>query len=79
MDRAGKVTIPLMIRRQSGIEPGVPVEVRLENGNVIIDCDFRPTKLEQKGRLHVGIPTRKMPSLSMKVVEGTRRKLRKRR
>ena len=37
MDRAGRITIPLKIRRQSGIELGVPVEVRLENGEVIID------------------------------------------
>lgn len=79
MDRAGRITIPLKIRRQSGIELGVPVEVRLENGEVIINCDLRLTKLEKRGRLLVGIPSRNTPSLSMKVVERTRRKLRKQR
>ena len=79
MDRRGRITIPLKTRRQFVIQPGVPVEVRLENGDVLIYRGFRPMKLEQRGQLLVGIPSRNMPSLSMKIVERTRRKSHKQR
>lgn len=77
MDRRGRLTIRFNIRRQSGIEVDVPVEGRLENRAVITTCGFRLTKLEQSGRPLVGTPTWGMPSLLMKVEEGTWRRLRK--
>ena len=79
MDRAGRLVIPKEIRRESGIKPGMPLEVRLENGTIAITPAPLPVKLEWKGRLLVAVATQNTPSLKNNKVERTRRKLPKER
>ena len=51
IDHAGKLVIPKDIDRESGIKPGMPLDVRWENGKIAITPAPLLIKLEQKGRL----------------------------
>jgi AbrB family looped-hinge helix DNA binding protein len=79
IDHAGRLVIPKDIRRESGIKPGMPLEVRCENGIITITAAPLPVKLEWKGRLLVAAPTKDTPSLKKNKVERTRRELHKER
>lgn len=79
IDHAGRLVIPKDIRRESGIEPGMPLEVRWEKGAIAITPAPLPVKLERKGRLLVAVPTEGAPRLSADTVERTRKALRKER
>jgi AbrB family looped-hinge helix DNA binding protein len=79
IDHAGRLVIPKDIRRESGIKPGMPLEVRWEKGAIAITPAPLAVKLERKGRLLVAVPTKDAPRLSTETVERTRKTLRKER
>lgn len=79
IDQAGRLVIPKDIRRESGIKPGMPLEVRWEKGAIAITPAPLPVKLERKGRLLVAVPTEGAQRLSADTVERTRKALRKER
>jgi AbrB family looped-hinge helix DNA binding protein len=79
IDHAGRLVIPKDIRRESGIKPGMPLEVRWEKGAIAITPAPLPVKLERKGRLLVAVPARATLPLSTDTVERTRKALRKER
>jgi AbrB family looped-hinge helix DNA binding protein len=79
IDHAGRLVIPKNIRRESGIKPGMPLDVRWEKGAIAITPSPLPVKLKRKGRLLVAVPTKGTPRLSMEIVERTRKTLRKER
>jgi AbrB family looped-hinge helix DNA binding protein len=79
IDKAGRLVIPKDIRRESGIKPGMPLDVRWENGMIAIAPTPLPVKLERKGRLLVAVPTKDTPRLSADTVERTRKRLRRER
>ena len=79
IDHAGRLVIPKDIRRESGIKPGMPLEVRWEKGAIAITPAPLTVKLERKGRLLVAVPTKDAARLSTETVERTRKTLRKER
>lgn len=79
MDSAGRLVIPRDIRRESGIEPDTPLEVRWRDGVIEIEPQPLPVTLEKRGRLLVAVPRTKVPALTTDVVERTRRKIRRER
>ena len=79
IDHAGRLVIPKDIRRESGIKPGMPLDVRWENGKIAITPAPLPVKLERKGRLLVAVPTDDTPLLTTDAVERTRKRLRRER
>src|SRR2546425_1955842 len=79
IDHAGRLVIPKDIRRESGIKPGMPLEVRWEKGTIAITPAPLEVKLERKGRLLVAVPTKNTPHLLADTVERTRKTLRKER
>jgi AbrB family looped-hinge helix DNA binding protein len=79
IDRAGRLVIPKDIRRESGIKPGMPLEVRWEKGAIAITPAPLEVKLERKGRLLVAVPAKDTSRLSADTVERTRKSLRKER
>jgi len=79
IDHAGRLVIPKDIRRESGIKPGMPLEVRWEKGAIAIIPAPLEVKLERKGRLLVAVPAKDTPRLSADTVERTRKTLRKER
>jgi len=79
IDHAGRLVISKDIRRESGIKPGMPLEVRWEKGAIAITPSPLAVKLERKGRLLVAVSTKDTPRLSADTVERTRKVLRKER
>jgi AbrB family looped-hinge helix DNA binding protein len=79
IDHAGRLVIPKDIRRESGIKPGMPLEVRWEKGAISITPAALEVKLQRKGRLLVAVPEQDTPRLSTDIVERTRKTLRKER
>jgi AbrB family looped-hinge helix DNA binding protein len=79
IDHAGRLVIPKDIRREAGIKPGMPLEVRWEKGIIAITPAPLEVKLERKGRLLVAVPAGEVSPLSADTVERTRRNLRKER
>jgi len=73
------LVIPKEVRRESGIKPGMLLEVRWENGAIAITPAPLEVKLQRKGRLLVAVPEKNTQRLSAATVERTRKTLRKER
>ena len=48
--------IPKSIRRGAGVTAGMPLDVRCENGKIVLTPLTLPFNLERRGRLLVAIP-----------------------
>lgn len=80
MDSAGRLVIPGAIRREAGLKPGTPLEVRWHDGRVEIEPAPTPVKLVRQGALVVAVPEGRPPgALRAETVEHTRRRLRRER
>lgn len=75
IDIAGRLVIPKEIRRQAGLRPGTPLEVRWRDGRIELEPESLPIKLVRKGRLLVAIPLKDVELLSAETVEETREAL----
>lgn len=76
MDSAGRVVIPKDIRREAEIEPGMPLEVRVDNGRIEIMPKTLPVRIERRGPLAVAVPLVPVPPMDHKIVERTIQKIR---
>jgi AbrB family looped-hinge helix DNA binding protein len=75
IDAAGRLVIPKEIRRQAGLQPGMPLEVRWQNGRIEIEPAALPVTLVREGRLLVAAPQGEVGELTAAAVEDTRRTL----
>ena len=78
MDSAGRLVIPSEIRREAGIQPDTPLEVRWRDGIIEIEPQPLEVRLERRKRLLVAIPRARVPALRSATVERTKRRLRDR-
>lgn len=79
IDAAGRLVIPKEIRREAGLKPGMPLDIRLREGRIEIEPEPVPVKLTRKGRLLVAVPQADVSPLRTETVERTRRTLRRER
>ena len=79
IDPAGRLVIPKEIRREAGLRPGMPLDVRLRGGRIEIEPAPLPVKLVRKGKLLVAVAARDIPALTSETVERTRRAIRRER
>lgn len=79
IDSAGRLVIPKDVRREAGLEPGMPLEVRLREGRIEIEPAPLAVTLERRGRFLVAVPKEPVPTLTSEMVEETRRTLRRER
>lgn len=79
IDSAGRLVIPKEIRREAGLKPGMPLEVRWEEGRIEIVPAPLPVKLVRRGRLLVAVPKEDVGPLTADTVERTRAALRRER
>jgi AbrB family looped-hinge helix DNA binding protein len=79
MDSAGRLVIPKDIRREAGIRPGMPLDVRVREGRIEIEPAPLTVRLEKRGRFLIAVPEEQVPVLTSEDVEATRDKLRRER
>ena len=79
IDAAGRLVIPKEIRREAGLKPGTPLEIRWREGRIEIEPAPLPVKLVRKGRLLVAVPQKDVSSLTAETVERTRENLQRER
>ena len=75
MDAAGRVVIPSEIRREAGLRPETPLEVRWRDGVIEIEPQPLPVTLVRRGSLLVARPRVKVPPLRAAAVDRTRRRI----
>jgi len=76
IDSAGRLVIPRELRRAAGLEPGMALELRVEDGAVVIEPAVTPVRIERRGRFVVARPLVEIPPLTNETVERTRSRLR---
>jgi AbrB family looped-hinge helix DNA binding protein len=79
IDAAGRLVIPQEIRREAGLKPGTPLDVRWRDGRIEIEPAPLAVKLVRKGRLLVAVPQGQVGPLRVETVERTRRRLQRER
>ena len=77
IDSAGRIVIPKEVRRQAGLKPGMPLDVRFRDGRVEIEPAPLPVRLVRRGRMLTARPVGSTPPLTAEAVEETRRSLRR--
>lgn len=75
IDPSGRLVIPKEIRREAGLKPGMPLDVRWRSGRIEIEPAPLPVKLVKKGRLLVAVPEEDVGTLTGDAVERTRKTL----
>lgn len=75
IDAAGRLVIPSEVRRQAGLRPGTPLEVRWRDGRIEIEPAPVPVRLERRGRLLVAVPEAGILPLKAETVQLTRETL----
>jgi AbrB family looped-hinge helix DNA binding protein len=78
MDSAGRIVIPSAIRREAGLQPDTPLEVRWREGVIEIGPHPLPVTLKRRGRLLVARPRIEVEPLRASAVERTRRRINER-
>lgn len=79
IDMAGRLVIPKEIRREAGLKPGMPLDVRWEDGRIEITPAPLPVKLVRRRGLLVAVPQKDVSPLTAETVGRTRTALRLRR
>ncbi len=79
IDRAGRLVLPKKIREEAGIEPGMPLEIRVDEGRIEIEPAYLKVQVVKQGPLHVAVPLEPVEPLTNEVVRETQRALRERR
>ena len=67
--------IPRELRRAAGFEPGMPLELRVEDGAVIIEPAPTPVRIERRGRFLVARTPAGTPPLTNALVQQTREQI----
>jgi AbrB family looped-hinge helix DNA binding protein len=75
IDSAGRLVIPRQIRRQAGLEPGMALDVRCQDGRIEIEPAPLEVRLVKRGRFLVAEPSDSIEPLANEIVEETRRAL----
>jgi AbrB family looped-hinge helix DNA binding protein len=78
MDSAGRLVIPSDIRREAGLEPNTPLEVRWRDGVIEIEPEPLEVEVVRRGRLVVATSRSTVAPLRTAAVERVRRSVRRR-
>lgn len=78
IDGAGRLVLPKAIRERAGLHPGMPLDVRLQDGRIEIEPAPRAVRVVKKGALRVALPDGPLEPLTAEVVERVRGELRER-
>jgi AbrB family looped-hinge helix DNA binding protein len=71
IDAVGRLVIPKEIRQQAGLQPGMPLEVRWQDGRVEIEPVLAPVRLVRRGRFLVAVHDPALGEITDELVEAT--------
>lgn len=72
IDAAGRLVIPKKIREAAGLEPGMTLDVRYQDGRIEIEPASVRIKLVREGQFLVAVPCEDVPPLRSEDVEQIR-------
>jgi AbrB family looped-hinge helix DNA binding protein len=75
IEAAGRLVIPKAVREAAGLQPGVPLDIRVENGVVEIQPASSPMRLERRGHFLVAVPVDEGPPPPAEIVEQLRQQI----
>jgi AbrB family looped-hinge helix DNA binding protein len=75
MDRAGRIVIPKAIREQAGLHAGAPIEIRVEDDEVVLTPAGSPQRLERRGRYVTIVRQDAQGTIDDEVVEAVREEI----
>lgn len=78
MDETGSLVLPEEVRREAGLEPGVPLRISSRNGRVEIEPAPREMRIFPKGKLWVAEPVEPGEPLTAEMVRRTQNWIRDR-
>jgi len=55
IDAAGRLVIPKQIRREAGLQPGMPLDIRCRDGRIEIEPVLPKVEFVQEGHLLVAV------------------------
>lgn len=76
IDQAGRLVVPKALREAAGIQPGMPLEVRVHDGRIEIEPAPVRVRIEDRGGFPVAVHEGPVPVLAADVVTETRDRLR---
>jgi AbrB family looped-hinge helix DNA binding protein len=79
IDAAGRLVIPKAVRQAAGLQPDVPLEVRVREGRVEIEPAPVEMRIEMRGKVAVAVPTEPVTGLTTEEVERFRQEIREER
>jgi AbrB family looped-hinge helix DNA binding protein len=65
MDKSGRVVIPKELRKAANLQPDMPLEIRVENGGVVIETPWIESKIEMRHGLAVLVFPEGTPKMSV--------------
>lgn len=71
MDESGSLVLPEEVRREAGLQPGVPLRISSNNGRVEIEPAPQEVRVVRKGKLWVAEPVETGEPLTAEVVRQT--------
>jgi AbrB family looped-hinge helix DNA binding protein len=77
MDEAGRLIVPMALRRQLGLKPGQILEMRAGDGKLEVEIAPTPMTLKRRGKGVVAVPERELPALSAEEVRDTLERVRR--
>lgn len=79
IDRAGRLVIPKPIREAAGLEPDVPLEIRLRDHRIEIEPAPIEVRIEMRHGVAVAVPAEPVSAVTTEEVEALRRRIREER
>lgn len=79
IDSAGRLVVPKELRQQAQLKPGMPLEIRFQEGRIEVEPAPLEITLKRRGRLVVAVPRENVAPLTTGTVEETRRRQRRER
>jgi AbrB family looped-hinge helix DNA binding protein len=72
IDSAGRMVVPKPIRERAGLQPGMPLEIRVHDGRVEIEPAPREVRIEERGGFRIAEPLEDYEPLQEETVRRTR-------
>ena len=64
IDGVGRVLVPAALRRRAGLEAGVELDARFEDGKLVLEPSPLSVQIQKRGRFYVAQPQADVPAMT---------------